>query len=139
MSVDFSCLTTIQSHNLNSITRSHTIDIVIITQDVHWGRSLALRHILGKLLYLHKLFISKTTVFMHDLESFLKFTIWAVFRLLDFCIDKVNRYFRFAFETLEHGGFHFGVNFTASYDNSSERYQPVDMFLLKATHQRNFR
>ena len=129
-SADFSSLTTIQTHNLNSIARPHSINVIIVTENAHRSWSLALWHVFWQLLDLYKLLIGELTVFMHKKKCLAGLTTGTNFRLLHFSINEINGNFSLALDTLECSSFHFRINLTASDHNSSERNESVDIFLL---------
>jgi len=119
-------LTAINSNNLYSVPWPHSVDIIIITNQVQRRWSLTLRDVLRQLLKFYILFICKMTIFVSDLVGVPKFTILTIFRLLDSCVLELHKFFCFALYTLKSCSFHLREYLTAPDYDSSKTDKPVD-------------
>lgn len=104
-------IATIDSNNLDIVSRSDSIHMRVIGYDLYRSRALALRYILQQLLKLNILFVSKHTHVVNQLQVFAQPTVRAHFGLLNAGIRQHHRRYRIAFNTSKCGLLHLGINF----------------------------
>jgi len=136
--VNFFTLCSEQTNNFDTVTWSHSVNIIIIAHNIHWRWCLTFRNIFWQLLNFDILFISKMTIWMNNLEGIFELAINTRFWFANSCIFKLDRYLCFASKALEHSCFHLWIDFTASDNYTSETNKSIDMMMIETSHKRNF-
>lgn len=130
-------LDSIYSHNLYSITWFNNIDIIIISDHSNCMWSFTLWHVLRELLKLNELLICEFAKIMNDLEAVSWLTFFTNFRFLNFSIFKCYSVIFITFYTSKKCSFHFRYYIRCSYDDTSERYETIDLFFTDISHDFN--